>query len=208
MIEKKKLLIASISILLVLIFGLVGLFSIKKRQTTTLSPLGSGQSPKVTQEKEQIKLTTYKDEAGFEFAYPEDFIVKDVSGDDPTTYSSLEISSSKHEGKMLIKITDTSFVSVDTWLRSQEATSAGLSREITLAMMPASQIQFDNPRRLVTVVINEGIMYFIQSPLDKTGFWNKIHNEIVSSFTLAEAQTQPSTGGGEEVIYEEEEIIE
>ncbi|MBI4999382.1 hypothetical protein HZB97_01270 [Candidatus Gottesmanbacteria bacterium] len=74
--------------------------------------------------------------------------------------------------------------------------------------MPGSQTQFINPRRLVTIAIDEGIMYFLESPLDEAEYWNKIHNEIVSSFTLNRAPAPAPQSGGEEVIYEEEEVIE
>lgn len=207
MLTKKKLLIIG-GAGIVLISVLAVLLVVQKKKT---APAGQIQVP--IQEKASEKLITYKDEAGFEFTYPEDLTIKDVSGDLPV-YSSLEISSAQHEGKMAIRITDTSFASLDAWLKSKEATGAGSTREITLAGMPGKQIQFTNPRRLVTIAIDEGIMYFLESPLAssaeasaKAEYWNKIHNEIVSSFTLSD-QTSAPPGGGEEIIYEEEEVIE
>lgn len=200
MLTKKKLLIIG-GAGIVLISVLAVLLVVQKKKT---APAGQIQVP--IQEKASEKLITYKDEAGFEFTYPEDLTIKDVSGDLPV-YSSLEISSAQHEGKMAIRITDTSFASLDAWLKSKEATGAGSTREITLAGMPGKQIQFTNPRRLVTIAIDEGIMYFLESPLDEAEYWNKIHNEIVSSFTLSD-QTSAPPGGGEEIIYEEEEVIE
>lgn len=205
MLEKKKLIIASSGVGLILV--LAGFFIFQERQKETVSPLGSSLSS--TAKKQELgNLLIHKDEAGFEFSYPENLAIKDISGADQSVYSSLEISSAQHEGKMLIKIADTPFASLDTWLKSKEASGAGASREITLAGMPGSQIQFDNPRKLVTVVINEGIIYLLENPLDEENYWNKIHNNIVSSFTFGKTQTPAAQTGGDEVIYEEEEVIE
>lgn len=202
MLTRKKLLIIG-GVGIILILGLAVFFVVQKKKTAIVSPI---HPPGILEEKKPEALLTYKDEAGFEFTYPENLTIKDVS-EDETVYSSLEISSSQHEGKMAIKIADTLFTSVDSWLKSKEATGAGSTREITLAGMPGKQIQFSNPRRLVTIAIDEGIMYFLESPLDEAEYWNKIHNEIVSSFTLSD-QTSAPPGGGEEIIYEEEEVIE
>lgn len=211
MLARKKILLIGSGAVIVLVLVVV-FFIFQKKQGSSVSPV---QGPGITQEKKPENLTTHKDEAGFSFNYPESFIVKDISGSDQTVYSSLEISSSNPEEKMVIKIIDTTFSSVDTWLKSKEASGAGSAREITLAGMPGKQIQFTDPRRLVTVVIDEGIMYFIQSPLAssaeasaKAEYWNKIHNDIISSFTLDQSQSPASQAGGEEVIYEEEEVIE
>lgn len=199
--RKKFLLVGGAGVILVLVFTVF--FVIQRKRTVIVSPI---QPPGIVEEKEAETLLTYKDEAGFEFKYPERLTVKDITGDLPA-YSILEISSAKQKGKMIVKVVDTSFPSVDVWLKSKEASGAGTSREITLAGMSGSQIQFANPRRLITLAIDGGIMYFLESPLDEDGLWNKIHNTIVSSFALAEAQSSTSAGG-EEVIYEEEEVIE
>ena len=202
MLTKKKLLIIA-GAGIILVFVLVVLIVVQKKKT---APAGQIQAP--VQEKAPENLATYNDEAGFSFNYPEGLTIKDVTGDNETLYSSLEVSKGFSGEKMIIEVADTTFSSINAWLKSPEASGAGTSREITLAGMPASQIQFTNPRRLVTIVIDGGIMYFFESPLDETGFWNKAHNDIVSSFTLGENQVPAPEGGGQEVIYEEEEIIE
>lgn len=205
MVDRKKLLIIIGGGVGIVIAVLAIFFIFQKKQAPVVSPI---QTPGITQEKKPENLITYKDTAGFSFNYPENLTVRDVSGDEQTVYSSLELSSLQDEEKMIIKVSDTTFASVDAWLKSKEATGAGSTREITLSGMPGSQIQFTNPRRLVTIAIDEGIMYFIESPLDEAGLWSKIHNDIISSFTIDQTQTSSPQVGGEEVIYEEEEVIE
>lgn len=200
--RKKFLIVGGAGIILV---ALIIFFVFQKRQKQIVSPI---QPPGVTSEEELGSLTTYKDEAGFEFKYPEGLTIKDVTGDDETLYSSLEVSKGFSGEKMIIKVSDTAFSSTGAWLKSKEASGAGSTREITLAGMKGVQIQFTNPRRLVTIVIDEGIMYFLESSLDEVGYWNKIHNNIISSFTLTETQAPAAQAGEEEIIYEEEEVIE
>lgn len=201
---KKKVLIMAGTVAIVLV-ALVFIFVIRQRQVTIINPI---QSPEIIQEKKPETLLSYKDTAGFEFKYPENLTVKDASGNLPV-YSSLEISKAFSGEKMTVKVLDTDFPSVDTWLKSKEASGAGSSRDITLAGMSGKQVQFTNPRRLVTIVISEGIMYFIQSPIDEANLWNKAHNDIVSSFALEQTQRSTSqTGGAEDIISEEEEVIQ
>lgn len=201
MTKKRKLLFgAGLGIVLAVVVA-VGLLSHQK----TNPAVGNlpTPSPKI---EEMAKLVKYEDEAGFSFEYPEDLVVKDVTPEDNLSYSVLEI------GKTIIKVVDTRYSSVDNWLVKDPSASsgqAGTSREVTLAGMAASQIQFDNPRRLVTVTIENRVMYFIESPLESAGqYWNKVHNAIVGSFSLTESASPPSASGGEQSIVEEEEIIE
>lgn len=199
MTKKRKLLFgAGLGIVLTVVTA-VGLLSHQK-----INPTADNlptPSPKV---EEMAKLVKYEDEAGFSFEYPEDLVVKDVTPEDNLSYSVLEI------GETIIKVVDTRYSSVDNWLaKDKEASGAGTNREITLAGMVARQIQFDNPRRLVTVTIEDGVMYFIESPLESAGqYWNKVHNAIVGSFNLTESASPPTASGGEQSIVEEEEVIE
>lgn len=158
------------------------------------------------------ELLNYKDEAGFEFEHPKGLMIKDVSGNQDV-YSILEIS---YQGELMtIKVIDTKYKSVDDWLKkAPEATGAGLGRDIELSGMVGQQLQLENPRRLATAVIDQGVLYYFESPLDESGFWNKAHNAIVTSFKVTAfenggtSQTGSSAGAGDNIIYEEEEIVE
>lgn len=202
--DKLKLPIIILILVLVLI-GVPVVLVIKNKKTETVTPLGLGQKQETTLEK----IVTYNDSSGFKFDYPENLMVKDVSGTASDVYSSLEISSANQTGKMTIKIIDSPYDSLESYLSSKEASSAGVSRDVIVASMPAKQIQLTNPKRLETVAISDGVMYVIESPLDDQGYWNKIHNQIVSSLTM-ETQDNPAAASdnsnndqpasGEEVI--------
>lgn len=203
--EKLKLPI----IILILVSVLVGVpvfLVMKSKKTGTVTPLGLGQK----QEAIIGKIAAYVDSSGFKFDYPESLTIKDVSGDAQNVYSSLEISSKKQSGKMTIKIVDSSYDSLESFLGSKEASSAGVSRDITISSMSAKQVQFVNPKRLITVAISDGIMYSIESPLDEMNYWNKIHNQVVLSLRI-ETQEPSSVSfdsTSDEPFSDQEEVIE
>lgn len=202
--DKLKLPIIILVLVLVLI-GVPVILVMKNKKTENVTPLGLAQK----QETAAEKIVTYNDSSGFKFAYPESLIVKDVSGDAPNVYSFLEISSAKQAGKMTIKIVDSPYDSLESFLSSKEASGAGVSRDVALSLMSARQIQFANPKRLMTVVISDLIMYSIESPLDENGYWNKIHNQIVSSFSLGtESASTAGSDSSSNQPASDEEVIE
>lgn len=203
--KKKILAISGIGLILV---GVL-VFVVKRIQgpKSLLNPL-----PTTSPSEPEEKNLTYNDEAGFSFEYPEGLEIKDESGQND--YSVLKITAADKTGEMVIRVVDTKYKTIDDWLKkAPEATGAGDARNIELAGMTGQQIQIENPRRLVTIAIDKGVMYYLESPLNEESvYWNKTHNTIVSSFVLGEAKTeagsQTTSGGGEDVIYEEEEVVE
>lgn len=196
-------------IILVLVLVLIGvpvILVMKNKKTGTVTPLGLGQKQEITAEK----TVTYNDSSGFKFDYPQNLTVKDVSGDATNIYSSLEISSDKQAGKTTIKIIDSPYNSLESFFSGKEATSAGVSRDVVMASMPAKQVQLTNPKRLETVAISDGVMYTIESPLDDSGYWNKIHNQIVSSLTVQTQNTPAavSDNSNNDQPASDEEVIE
>lgn len=210
--KNKKIILFVIIITLIILLPIISFFVFKKSKTESVNPLA--ESSALSKIAEEEKLLSYQDTAGFKFNYPQSVTVKDVSNNDPNTYSLLELGSAKNDGKMLIKVVDSNLDSVDQWLKSKEATGAGNSREVIISQMPGKQIQFENPSRLVSLAISDGIMYFFQSSLDSAGFWNKVHSQIISSFSqngTTEKTVEENKSGadfGEETVSENEEVIE
>jgi len=206
--SKKKTLIA---VLILIFIGLFFLWSnnnkVSKEITSPLQPVSYP-----TSQPEEGPLKTYEDSAGFSFKYPESLTVSTVPAKDENVYSWLKISSPEREEKILIKAEDTELNSLDDWFAQEgKAAGGGPSREVVLADILAKQIQYPKEKKLITVAIDEGILYLIEGPLDEGAFWNRAQNTIVLSFNFlnnqqkTEGQTQSA---GEEAIYEEEEIVE
>jgi len=206
--QKKKILtIAGVGLIL---FGLTALgVKVGQKPKTTSNPVATP-TPIRIEAKNQI----YEDEAGFSFEYPEGLEIKDVSGNQDV-YSVLEITAPDKNEKMVIRVVDTKYKTVDDWLKKDPSLPKsfdGASRDIELAGMTGQQIQLENPHRLVSLAIDKGVMYYFESPLsvEEGQYWNMVHNTIVLNFSLGEAQPQAGNqgGGGEDVIYEEEEVVE
>jgi hypothetical protein len=205
--KKKILMIGGISLILIGAGAVV--LKVAQKPKPAITPDSIISSTPAPEEK----LLTYNDEAGFSFEYPESLKIEDISGN-LDVYSILEITSETTSGTATLKVVDTKYKTIDDWLKkTPEASTAGSAREIELAGMTGQQIQLENPRRLVTSVIDGGVLYYLESPLDSnSAYWNKAHNAIVSSFNLGETKPQAGsqTGGdsGQDIIYEEEEIVE
>jgi hypothetical protein len=212
----RKQIYVLVGVVLIIAIAVLVFFFVFQRRQGPVSTLGHLQTPHASQIPEEV-LITYQDKAGFEFSYPQSLKVASVSSEDKTFYSLLKITSSSQSGEVIIKVADTALTDLDAWLKSPGATGAGQSREITLAGIKGKQIQFKDPPRLVSIVIQDKILYEIQSPLDsqditsaKPGFWNKVHNQILASFTISQENQSATSGsaGEEETTVEEEEVIE
>lgn len=199
--SKKTFLILGVSILVLLIFGGSSFYLYTKLSHQNLA------NPQVESKPETLLL--YEDEAGFSFQYPNTLGVVEKDVNDETVYSSLELSGKSHPGeKMTIKITDTALSTVDKWLeKNSQAGNLLTSNAISLAGMKGESFQYANPAKNLTLVIDSGILYYLDSPSDR-GFWDKTFNFVSSSFKLTEEKTTTSVGGGASVIEEEEEIIQ
>lgn len=153
------------------------------------------------------KLLFYEDEAGFSFQYPGALGIVEKDIGDTSVYSSLELSSKNYPGeKMIIKITDTDILNIEKYLEKNPQTGNLLaSSEITLGGMKGKSFQHANPAQKLILVIDSGILYYLEAPFDN-GFWEKALETISSSFRLTEEKTTTSTSGAS-VIEEEEEVI-
>lgn len=207
--SRKKILIVSGLIFVGFIFAFWFIKNMKT-QKEPVSPLSTFVSPTSQPSEESLKI--YEDPSGFSFKYPESLAVAVSPSQEESLYSWLKISSPDREGKIVIKVQDTSLTSIDDWLgNSKEAAGAGLTRDVSLADIAARQIQFPQQKNLTTAAISEGILYQITGPLEEGDtFWNRAQNTIVSSFGFLASQDESgqAKSSGAETIYEEEEVIE
>lgn len=143
--------------------------------------------------EEEITTKSYKDEAGFSFNYPDTLTVKDITPNDDSYYSLVDIS----KGGKSAKIT----VQDGTYKISENAKLVGST---TMAGLPAKQYSYQG--NLVTFANKDGIMYVVES-LDDNDFWTKTHNIIVDSFSLGSDTKSTSPSGNSGSVIEEEEVI-
>ena len=117
---------------------------------------------------------------------------------------------------MYLKIYDTGFESVEAWQREFEKNQTVLlARAVTWEEMQAKQLTYGPPKRILTVAVENGIIYTLDSPDDSQDFWGKTHELILNSFQFdeepinQEAGTKTETGSDDEepdIILIEETI--
>lgn len=200
--KKKNIVILGVGIAILFVLGMLVFLKTRKPESL-VSPLpGEGGSA----ETETGKLL-YEDEAGFSFQYPQTLGIVESDVSDPNTYSSLELLSKSHpEEKMVVKITDTDFSTIEAWLKKNPQEGKLVSeKEVSLSGMKGKSFKYAEPSKNLILVIDSGILYRLEAP--DSDFWRSAFETASSTFKLTEEQTS-SGGAGSSVIEEEEEVIE
>lgn len=208
--NRKYLLIAvSLAAIFVLIGGAVLLKS--KKGPSLISPVGLEE-----QQAEEIEteLITWEDPAGFSFTYPENIEI-DTHEEDEENYAHLELSFSSHPGGIIIWVKDMSYTDIKDWA-NQEATKGGQIFDTELGGEPAKKIAYSEPVKLVTATIDVDTLVLVEMTPDGEDYWQKVHDEILSSFTFIPLEGEKATapgpwegeGGAGGIIEEAEEVIE
>ncbi|MFZ5365918.1 MAG: hypothetical protein ACOZBZ_01355 [Patescibacteria group bacterium] len=200
--SKKKIFLAVGALILVILGASLSFFHL--RQTKTLvKPLPETNQVSAPAEIKTGELLLYEDEAGFSFQYPATLGIVEKDVNDPSVYSSLELSSKEKPGeKLVLKITDTTFSNIDKWLKDYpQGGKLITTSEVSLSGMKGRLLKYDSPSRNLILVLDSGILYFLESPAEK-GFWEQAFSIVSQSFQLTGEKTTSS------VIDEGEEIIE
>ncbi|MBI3289831.1 hypothetical protein HYZ78_00360 [Candidatus Microgenomates bacterium] len=201
--SKKILVLVCVAVLLA--GGTVGYFLSARSggKLDSLVPEGAFSGlQKVGIEGEEV----YQDESGFSFKYPKGAEVKDVTPEDSEYYSVLEISHAQTRGIISISIRDTQSSSISDWVE-KNLKEPKLLGAVSLGNIQAKQYEFSSEgAKLVTVAVDKGIIYEINSP-GGNDFWEESLNLLLSSFVFGLERAEPQTAG-DLVIYEEEEIVE
>ena len=164
----------------------------------------------------EAEKTVYEDWAGFRFEYSKSLKVEEIETDDETVYSSLELTAVDGE-KAVLRVVDSRFKDLDEWKREFETDNVAISlREIYWVDIPGLQLKYGAPKKLLTVALEDGVIYRLESPTDNGGFWDETHQLILNSFEFdesvmikeAEEETVEVETGGEDIILLEEAITE
>ena len=157
------------------------------------------------------KIALFEDEAGFSFEYYKDLTVTDITPDDDTHYSLLSIANKDDQELIQIKLTDTKYKKLANWLKNREKESsatANLTGATALDIISANNYRTDN--KLFTAAIDQGVLYLIETT-DKEAETEELYKLITNSVKLAlpgPTTSTPGGGGGSNIIYEAEEVIE
>jgi len=135
----------------------------------------------------EAEKTVYEDWAGFRFEYPKSLKVEEIETDDETVYSSLELTAVDGK-KLLLKIVDSRFKDLDEWKNAFETDNVAVGlREIYWVDIPGLQLRHGAPKKLLTVALEDEVIYRLEGPVDDGGFWDEAHQLILNSFEFDES---------------------
>lgn len=164
---------------------------------------------------ETVENKVHEDFAGFRFEYPGELIIEEVELNDERVYSSLELKGPKNK-QISLRISDTEYEDVEQWQEMFEVKNvAGTMKEIAWTDMTGLQLSYGAPAKLMSVAVDQQILYRLESPADEGGYWDKAHQTILNSFefteTVTEAEVEPKDQAeteSQEIILLEEQVIE
>lgn len=203
--NNKVLIIAGI-LALVVLGGLGYYFSTNLKQTS--SPSTSTQATQ-TEKAPSAQRKQYTDAAGFSFSYPVDLELKKAGVTDNSTYADLTIASPETDGTLTIKVTDTTFATLEAWVKSNKEISAK-TKETTLGTLKAVEISLDTKTTLAA--IDQGVLFLLTTTSSKDPqYWQNVYNTAKASFAFSAPQASTDTSGqamDSGVDLEGEEVIE
>lgn len=209
--KSKKILIILAGIVILGVIG--GLLWFRSRQTEdkVVSPME--ETSEITPTPAKTQLLIWNDQAGFTFQYQPGININ-KHDEDQENYAHLDLFMDSKEGSVKILASDTEYKTIEEWATKDKKNSqTGAQRtETTLSGKPAMKVTFADTQGTMVGVIDEGILFTIELVPDQEGFWQKVFDQTISSFTLVYPTAAPSSqgtgsGDGSDVI-EEEEIVE
>jgi hypothetical protein len=143
--------------------------------------------------------SNYKDDSGLTFKYPGDATVTDITPNDNSYYTLLDIK--RGEKSIRITIKDGDF---------KVPADASLVGAASLGKFSAKQYSYKSggDEVLATVAVNQGIVYLVEGPKDN-GSGEDLQNAIVGSVNFGTQDAATNSGSGSsETVDEGEEVIE
>ncbi|MBN1263115.1 MAG: hypothetical protein JW991_02035 [Candidatus Pacebacteria bacterium] len=163
-------------------------------------------------------VLSWEDPAGFVFTYPKSVLI-DPHEEDQESYAHLDLSRLGQEGGVTILVQETDFTDIEDW--AAEELSAGQILNSRLDGRPAKKIAYQDPKRLVTAIIDVDALVLIKLTPDEKGDWESIYQQVLSSFRFVPLENEVAEGfaapydsgasgpvSNDRVIEEPEEVIE
>lgn len=193
------------------------LFAAKKNQRSAgslTSPVTEPPSPAPDSGGQPSATARYADPSGFSFQYPKALAVVDETPPDDAYYSRLTLKSTGESMKMTLIVKDTPYKTAEKWLRKDPEAPKNATTLGPITIGDTSGTQYSENGKLLTVAIDQGVIYRIESIKDG-GFWERAHGQIVSTFALSDpnaqaksAQGSSGTSSGNNTVYETEEVVQ
>lgn len=194
--NKKILLVGFVVVILI-----AGVYlTVFNKPKKPISPIADFQ--KVIRISPSETLKEYTDLAGFQFTYPDNISIQTNEGMGAATYADLQLFSKEISGSLNIKIADSSFKSIEEWLKLYKSPT---SKKSKLGDLDAVEIKTTD--RLILAALDQGVLFSIEMPLLEEDFWTKVYSQVVGNFSFAAPATS-QVAGGSDIVFEGEEVIE
>ncbi len=156
---------------------------------------------------EQVNEKTYEDESGFTFKYPATLAISDVTPQNESYYTKLELTDTKD--KMTISVYDVKFKSLDEWQKdvTNDFRNAKLVGSESLGGISVKQyesVQSGKPV-IITAGLDLGVFYLLVSPKDN-GFWDSTHARVVETFKLTQDSSPSPQAKDSNTTYDQEVV--
>lgn len=206
----KKVLIIGGVVLAVSVAVLSLVFIKPKSKVATETSGDSEQAVSAFSEEEATLDVLYEDASGFSIKHPKSITIEDKTPEEEDTpfYTLLNLGRG-NEG-ITIAMKDTDYETVEEMMQKDPDAPKGASLigATSMAGIAVSQYAytFEGRETLLSTAIDKGVLYLIEGPKDD-GFWEKTHNLVISTLAFPGSKSQAASGG-ENVVYEAEEVIE
>lgn len=203
-------------IAIIIIGGLLAAVTIAvfltQKPKTTVSPVSKLQPSPTKAASAPAQLKTYTNASGFSFQYPQTFIVKEKKISNQSIYAWVELTHPQKKGVISIKLESSDLAKIDDWFTATKKSSIkGEIKKVKLADLEGREFTANN--QIVTLALDEGgvLISIITNAEINNDFLLPAHQQIVSSFIFAQppqTSTDTSGDGGENIIFEGEEVVE
>lgn len=192
---------------IILVAGTLGFLFISRQEKTPQTSISKPTTG--TKKLPSSAPKEYADPSGFSFSYPDDLSLTKNEATDSATYADLKINSKEIDGSLNLKIQDTKLTSVEEWLKERDKVSIE-DNQIKWGSLNGQSLEDKNG--IIFAAVDKGILFTMEVFYgDQREFWQKVYDEILSSFSFnSQVQETNQTGGSsaEDVVLEGEELLE
>lgn len=206
-------------ILVFLSFGSSAYLIITKINKPVVSPKMPQLSTNTISASVVDNFITLVDPTGFTIKYPVELTLNRHE-EDKQNYAHLEFTNKDHAGSLIIWAKDTSSVDTQNWVKSEKRFVNANLIDTFLGGKKAKKVSITLPQKLlVTGLVDEKIIYTIETTLDDSGYWTQVHETISDNFIFSTPTYAPTnnnsavddnsqTEAEDNVFIDEEETIE
>ncbi|MFZ2025497.1 MAG: hypothetical protein WAV51_04390 [Microgenomates group bacterium] len=158
-------------------------------------------------------LVLWEDPAGFSFTYPADLTVN-KHDEDTENYAHVELTSAGHAGNIIIWAKDTTYQTIDAWVKGDSTVKKAPSVDTTLGGKEAKKIILSGvTKKMITGAIDVDVLITVEADMQTDeAYWTEIHSGITQTFVFTAAETTSDmdvqTGTDDSSQYDEEEVLE